>query len=102
LYQVLDIRYDGKGIGEHIGDAIRPIRGLITLNQTTGLVHYYGAICIGAFDVSGTYYYSESRLLSNDGGGVASSAINFDSDKVVPGANENRPASISYYPCIKY
>jgi hypothetical protein len=97
-----DTPSDGGSIGEFIGDAIRNITGVATLDADTGLIQTWNSIYAGCFYPSGTYYYNQSRIAATSGSGPASGGLMFDASCSVPTALENRPASISSFLCIKY
>jgi hypothetical protein len=97
----INFRYDGKEIGAYIEDAIRNLTGAfgITVGAST-------ASPIGVSFPSGVF-----RAVVADGSVAkinfseatqGDRGITFNAANIVPTANENRPASISAYICIKY
>jgi hypothetical protein len=95
-----DAPYNGGSIGAKIGDAIRNITGLFVLrgSQTPPIVLGSGGVFYYNEDAN-TYY----NHLSGDNGTVLHPMnMHLDVSRTVPTANENRPASISSYLCIKY
>jgi hypothetical protein len=94
-----DAPYDGKGIGEHIPDAIQNITGSF-IYDNTGIA----SICVegaqGAF-----YTYTLSAVSPPQSNGTLKEGgawVLFDASRVARTAGETRVASIAYYPCIKY
>jgi len=88
----LSAPYDGNAIGEFIGDAGR----LITGGIDGGLYRFVDA-STGAFRTS---YKTTGGALDNSAGGFY--RFDFSSDRVVPTAPENRPASLSALVYISY
>jgi hypothetical protein len=90
----LIIPYDGGEIGEWRGDAIRNISGNISVN---GLFGVPGGYANGAFE-----FFDEVTAWGGNIDLWTAPRLRFRASNVVPTANENRPASISVYPCISY
>jgi outer membrane lipoprotein SlyB len=84
----LFIPYDGNGIGKFTGDAIRKITGELGATM--------------AHAVSGAFRGDTAFLRAAPGGEYGFKNIDFDSSRVVPAADENRPASISVCYYIAY
>jgi hypothetical protein len=90
-------------IGTYIEDAIRNIRGYMSLTSQ-GAHGFYG------FTDNNSALYPSAYGLPEDLYSFAvgtwpygnSNQISIDASRVVPTALENRPASISAYFCIKY
>jgi hypothetical protein len=95
-----DTPYDGGSIGKHIGDAARPLYGNVIIRgatQPTMAIDADGVFII--FEDSSFYSVAPSNDI------VPTSRISFNTDFLgssYPRANENRPASISSFLCIKY
>jgi hypothetical protein len=87
-----DAPYDGKGIGEYLGDAIRNISGIIPR--------------IGYYDLASSTGLIRKYIRGGDGGlytaGSGYGDLLFDASQIVPTALENRSASISANICIAY
>jgi len=85
--------YDGKGIGNHIGDAARSVSGSIWL---VGSVSISGVIrsLDERYEHGTTYNYVEPSVLYR--------RYSFSNSYEVPTAYENRPASISTLICVSY
>jgi hypothetical protein len=88
-----DTPYDGKSIGQWIGDAIRNIKGRIQAERSEQYNRYEGALYPTAWANINNVAPTET---------IYNHAITFDASRVVPVALENRPASISSFLCIKY
>jgi len=83
--------YDGKGIGEHIEDAIRDIDGSVIGLFAPGYVE------------SGVFArYGYTTNIATGGNTHAVAGFNFNAKRVVPTSYENRPVSISYLAAITY
>jgi hypothetical protein len=98
-----DAPYDGKSIGEQIGDTIRNIAGDVFTALAQG-----DPLCVFAGS-GGCFYLAEGAKLNQIGiSGLLTSdttryaSLRIDASRVVPTALENRPASVSAYLCIKY
>lgn len=93
-------RFAGGGliVGEKQEDAIRNIEGRIGGYNAW----CYDEGCIGCFahgsksEPKRTSVYEENLTYAN------SATVSFDSARVVPTANENRPKAIAFLACIKY
>jgi hypothetical protein len=95
-------RYDGKSIREFISDAIRDISGYISVYNNL-LFHETDTWKDAMAVLTNTYaLWSYPLMRSSVAENTGYSNIAFNASHVVPTALENRPASISYYPCIKY
>ncbi len=83
---------NGRGLGSSQGDAIRNI---------TGIVSTRGAGNIDGF--SGAFYDIATRHSGNgqgSGPGLTDD-FGFDTSRVVPTANENRPRNVALLYCMK-
>ncbi|EGJ49060.1 gp53-like domain-containing protein [Desulfocurvibacter africanus] len=85
---------NGRDVGAWQGDAIRNITGAFGSGSTNGFSP--GTPTSGAFRIGDTTYAA----------GIGSSAtsskdIAFDASLAVPTADENRPKSVSWLPCIQ-
>jgi hypothetical protein len=89
-----DAPYDGMGIGDWIGDAIRNIQGQIKV-LTPAPAEASGIIteAIGIF---------AGNIWQGTGAAIYNVLLGIDASRNVPTALENRPASISAKICITY
>jgi len=93
-YELLSNPYDGKGIGDKIGDAIREIEGEAGWT-TDGLF----TTVTGVFD---GVQRTANKVATATTGSDPYSRARFKTSRVVPVASEIRPASISSLVCISY
>lgn len=88
----------GLAVGEKQGDAIRNIAGKIGGYNAW----CYDETCVGCFlhgdksDPKRVSVYEENLTYAN------SATVSFDSSRVVPTADENRPKAIAMLACIRY
>ncbi|MFY4754014.1 hypothetical protein ACOTV2_09595, partial [Aliarcobacter butzleri] len=81
------LRPDSRGVGSYQGDAIRNITGSFTTINNTNLANgAFENIASYAGNFPGTYNFQKD--------------IYFDTSRVVPTANENRPKNIAVLPLI--
>jgi hypothetical protein len=98
--------YDGKAIGEFVGDAIQNITGKLSAGGGINMVqHPYGFA--PANNPASAIYTQAAYTGTNRPAGTDAKVNNnheaiFDASRVVRTAAENRPASISAYYCITY
>ncbi|SIO25740.1 phage tail protein [Halodesulfovibrio marinisediminis] len=94
--------HEGKVVGSWDGDAIRKIAGTFPVDDDIRLNSTHRNLYTGAFvcEESNITPYDETSSHSinsqNDGG-----KAKFDSSRVVPTADENRPKTSYVLPCIK-
>jgi hypothetical protein len=90
------------GIGGFIGDAIRDITGGVDL-YNNGLFRSpdipNGAMAVITNTLS---LWGVPLVKEGSASDIGYSRVFFNASLVVPTANENRPASVSAYLCIKY
>lgn len=86
--------HQSGNFGELQGDAIRNITGNFNADIAAMGVLSTG----GAFADLGGVYYGDS----GDSGVLEARRFSFDSSRIVPTANENRPVNVALLPCIKH
>jgi hypothetical protein len=84
-----DAPYDGKAIGEHIGDAARDIGGFL-------------GVVVASQAPQGIYYTDGEWCRFDFGTTISMTRLYSSVSRVVPTAREFRPGSISSYICIRY
>jgi len=96
----LTIPYDGKDIGEFIGDAIRNFTGGFRFGSAS--FFFLAADASGIFQATGYSSANNVAGIISAAGMSGNISIAIDASRVVPTADENRPASISVLACISY
>jgi hypothetical protein len=93
-----DTPYDGKAIGEHIGDAIRNITGRFMFDKP-GIATLRASVAVGAF-YGYAYDYTATPQIS--GSVEIGNFVGFDASLQVPVAPEVRPGSTSVFVGVRY